>query len=269
MADGGGMPDVGGWDETVDAYATFAERDTGAFAPAMVAAAAVARGDAVLDLAAGTGALTLPLAATGARVAAVDWSPGMVAFLARRLREAYPGDPHRAEVMDGHALTFADASFDAALSLFGVMLFADFRAGLREMARVTRPGGRVVMGTWVGPTAPMRLFHDAVAAASPQVALPEPVAGMAAMGDERGMAAELTTVGLVDIRVDRLVRPWSATRLEVAVAAPTMLARMPPWPTLSDAERAATLRAMRVIADRDAGAPFESTALVGVGVKPG
>src|SRR3546814_13231114 len=53
-----------------------------------------------------------------------------------------------ARVMDGQALALEDASFDAVFSIFGVIMFPDWRKGLAEMARVTRPGGQGVIVTW-------------------------------------------------------------------------------------------------------------------------
>jgi len=54
-------------------------------------------------------------------------------------------------VMDGHALEFADASFDIVGSQFGVMLFPDMPKGIDEMARVARPGGRVLVHAYGDP----------------------------------------------------------------------------------------------------------------------
>lgn len=263
-----GMPDSAGWDATVDAYALYAERDTGAFAAAMLALAAIGPGEEALDVAAGTGALTLPLAEAGARVTAIDWSPGMAAYLSRRLRAERPGEDHEVHAMDGQALGFEDARFDAALSLFGVMLFPDFRAGLSEMARVTRPGGRCVIGCWAELTAPMRLFRDAVATAVPDAPPPFAIPGMAAMGHADGTAAELELVGLTGVATERVTLPWSVGRREVAATADLMMAQMPPWPQLLPHQRAAVLAAMVEAAERDADLPFESTALIGVGRKP-
>ena len=263
------MPDIAGWDATVDAYVAYAERDTGAFAAPMLALADVCPGEHALDVAAGTGALTLPLIGTGARVTAIDWSPGMAAYLRRRLDESDPGHPHAVYAMDGQALSFADGAFDVALSLFGVMLFPDFRAGLAEMARVTRPGGRCVVGSWAGPTAPMRLLQEGAAAALPDLPTTTPIAGMDAMATVDGMTAELERVGLTAIRTEQVTMPWSASRAEIVGYADRMFAQMPPWRTLSADERAATHASMRRIAERDADQPFESTALIGVGYKAG
>src|SRR5690606_11409635 len=103
----------------------------------------------VLDVAAGSGALSLPAARLGARVLAVDISPGMVERLAARARAEGLANLET-RVMDGHALELEDNTFDLAASQFGVMLFPDLPRGLSEMARVTRPGGRVLVVTF-GP----------------------------------------------------------------------------------------------------------------------
>jgi ubiquinone/menaquinone biosynthesis C-methylase UbiE len=87
-------------------------------------------------MATGTGALALAAARTGAQVLATDFSPGMVACVAAA------GLPNvEARVMDGQALDLPDARFDAAFSIFGVIMFPDWRKGLAEMRRVTKPGG--------------------------------------------------------------------------------------------------------------------------------
>ena len=79
---------------------------------------------------------------------ATDFSPGMVACVAAA------GLPNvETRVMDGQALDLPDASFDAAFSIFGVIMFPDWRKGLAEMRRVTRPGGYGVVAPvgWGAP----------------------------------------------------------------------------------------------------------------------
>jgi ubiquinone/menaquinone biosynthesis C-methylase UbiE len=89
------------------------------------------------------------MAATGARVTAIDGSPRMVERIGGRARSARLAID--ALVMDGEALDFPAASFDAAISVFGVILFPDAAKGLAEMRRVVRSGGRVAVVTWTQP----------------------------------------------------------------------------------------------------------------------
>lgn len=112
--------------------------------------AGVGSGTRFLDVACGSGALALPAARRGARVTAVDLSPAMIERLEARVREE--GLEHvEARVMDGHALDLDDGVFDVSASQFGVMLFPDLPRGLREMVRVTRPGGRVALVAFGAP----------------------------------------------------------------------------------------------------------------------
>lgn len=102
-----------------------------------------------LDVAAGSGALSIPAARLGARVLAVDRSPVMLALLMARARTE--GLDIDTRVMDGHALELEDDSFDIVGSQFGVMLFPDMPKGVSEMARVVRPGGRALMNVYGDP----------------------------------------------------------------------------------------------------------------------
>lgn len=102
---------------------------------------------AVLDVAAGPGTLSLVAAERGLRVTAVDFAGRMLAELCRRADNR--GLFHPAAVLgDGESLPFADASFDASFSMFGVIFFASPAQGLREMLRVLRPGGLAVVSAW-------------------------------------------------------------------------------------------------------------------------
>jgi ubiquinone/menaquinone biosynthesis C-methylase UbiE len=103
----------------------------------------------LLDVAAGSGALSIPAARLGAQVLAVDQSARMLELLAARAR----GDGLSVEtrIMDGHALALDDGSFQMAGSQFGVMLFPDMPKGIREMARAVEPGGRVLMTVYGDP----------------------------------------------------------------------------------------------------------------------
>ena len=103
-------------------------------------------GDVVLDLAAGTGTSSQPFADRGATVVPCDFSLGML----RVGKQARPHLPFTAG--DGTRLPFADDSFDAVTISFGLRNIVDPLAGLREMLRVTRPGGRLVVCEFSHPT---------------------------------------------------------------------------------------------------------------------
>jgi len=106
-------------------------------------------GMSFLDVAAGSGSLSIPAARLGAQVLATDQSPVMLELLRARARKEKLELETR--VMDGHALELADRQFDLAGSQFGVMLFADMPQGIREMARVVKPGGRVLLHVYGDP----------------------------------------------------------------------------------------------------------------------
>jgi SAM-dependent methyltransferase len=102
-----------------------------------------------LDVAAGSGALSIPAARLGARVLAVDQSAAMLELLSARARSEQLCIETR--IMDGHALDLETGSFDMAGSQFGVMLFPDMPTGISEMARVVKPGGIVLMNVYGDP----------------------------------------------------------------------------------------------------------------------
>jgi ubiquinone/menaquinone biosynthesis C-methylase UbiE len=127
---------------------------------ALLDAARVGGGAAVLDVASGPGYAAARAAARGAEVTAIDVSPEMVELAA----SLHPGV--RFEVADAGALPFADASFDAVVANFLMPHVADLPGVVAELARVVRPGGRVALTTW-DPDAPgfLRALMQAVAAA--------------------------------------------------------------------------------------------------------
>ncbi len=104
----------------------------------------------VLDLGCGDGTTAVPLAETGADVTGIDIARNLVAAGNARAKQLGLGD--RLTFREGDACELAgvdDASFDLTLSVFGAMFAPKPFDVAKEMVRVTKPGGRVVMGNWI------------------------------------------------------------------------------------------------------------------------
>ena len=157
-------------------------------------------GELVLDLAAGTGTSSQPFRDRGATVVPCDFSVGM-------LRVGKKARPHLPFVAgDGTRLPFGDATFDAVTISFGLRNIVDPDAGLRELLRVTRPGGRIVVCEFSSPTwTPFRtLYTEYLMKALPAVARavsssPDAYVYLAesirAWPDQAGLAARLQRAG--------------------------------------------------------------------------
>jgi len=141
--------------------------------------AALSPGDRALDVATGTGDLALELArrvSPGGEVVATDFSERMLE-LARAKANARPVDGAQVVIQSANALDlpFDDGEFDAATVGFGARNFSDLEQGLREMARVVRPGGRVVVLEITTPQKPplaqfFELWFDRIVPALGRVA---------------------------------------------------------------------------------------------------
>ena len=125
-------------------YERTAERLTPAADVAVEALGPLA-GKRVVDVGCGTGNAALAAARAGARAVGIDLSERLVDVA--RGRTAAEGLDAEFAVGDATALPVADGSFDAAVSVFGV-IFAEAEAAARELLRVVRPGGRIVLTTW-------------------------------------------------------------------------------------------------------------------------
>jgi demethylmenaquinone methyltransferase / 2-methoxy-6-polyprenyl-1,4-benzoquinol methylase len=113
----------------------------------LVAMAAVQPGEKALDLCCGTGDIAFALRAAGAEVVGLDFSRAMLAVAGKRAKDApLAGAAPAVQFMPGDALRvpFGDAAFDIVTIGYGLRNLASWEVGLEEMARVTRPGGRLL-----------------------------------------------------------------------------------------------------------------------------
>jgi demethylmenaquinone methyltransferase/2-methoxy-6-polyprenyl-1,4-benzoquinol methylase len=115
----------------------------------------------ILDVATGTGDFALAaLRLEPERVVGVDIAEKMLAIGREKIRRRGEEDRVTFEQGDAEHLPFPDAAFDAAIAAFGVRNFENLNRGLREMARVLKPGGRVIVLEFSRPkAAPFRQFY--------------------------------------------------------------------------------------------------------------
>ncbi len=163
---------------------------------------APAAGERILDLAAGTGVSTVELTKSGAWCLATDFSMGMLQAGRHRGVPMVAGDALH--------LPFADASFDGALISFGLRNLVDTKAGLAEIRRVVKPGGRLVVCEFSTPVIkPFRtLYMEYLMKALPKVAVrvssnPDAYVYLAesirAWPDQAALAEIMTSAGWTDV----------------------------------------------------------------------
>jgi demethylmenaquinone methyltransferase / 2-methoxy-6-polyprenyl-1,4-benzoquinol methylase len=171
-------------------------------------AVAAGSGQRVLDLAAGTAVSTVEFARAGAWCVAADFSLGMLRAGQRRATKCRNVPLVAADAL---ALPFTDGAFDAVTISFGLRNVADPGAALTELARVTRPGGQLVVCEFSTPTWRVfrTLYLEYLMGALPAIASrvssnPEAYVYLAesirAWPDQRALAAQIATAGWTDVR---------------------------------------------------------------------
>jgi len=264
------------WDAIADGYDRYVAPQEAELAGEALRLVGLAPGERFLDVAAGTGGLSLPAAHIGAEVLATDWSPAMIDRFTARAREQGLSKAE-GRVMDCHALDLPNDAFDVAGSQFGVMLVPDQARALREMVRVIKPAGRVVVIAYGAPGELefLQVFIAALQAVAPEFAgLPDdPPPLEFQVSDPAVLHRRLTDAGLRHVRVERTVeRPAFRSGQEMwdwvlyGNPIPGMLVA-----DLSNAQRARLLemldRIVRERADGTGRAHLANAINIGIGTK--
>ena len=264
------------WDAIAAMYDEHVAEGEAELAMAGLRLAGLEPGNTFVDVCAGTGGLSLPAARMGAKVLATDWAPRMIErFEARAAAEGLDAE---GRVMDCHDLQIADDTYDVAGSQFGVMLVPDQAQALREMVRVTRPGGRVLLIAYGDPGEfeALHTFVGAIQAVVPAFEGPgdEPMLEFQ-VADPADLRVRLEAAGLRDVVVDTTNRE----RIEVTSGRqlwdwclggnpiPGMLVA-----DLTDEQRADVIEVLdRMVRERSGGdgpAVLTAPLNIGVGTKP-
>jgi ubiquinone/menaquinone biosynthesis C-methylase UbiE len=255
-------PGIDHWNKVARTYQETAHGFTSQYARAALDCVSISADDYVLDVAAGTGALAFIAAQSGARVLATDFSPAMVACIA----EANVANIE-ARVMDGQALDLPDNTFDAVFSIFGVMMFQDWRKGLCEMHRVTKPNGVAVITTWKSEGAAtflllsqirQKLFPNRVNAKMPDA--------IHAWSDPTCFSDALKAAGFRDTNIHAVTKDFELP--VVGLEEPDKLFGMSEdWISLTQAERTEVVCEAQSMADGQPILRIPSTALIGVAIR--
>ena len=139
-----------GWDLAAQAYEPLWQAQLAGVQAELLACAALAPGEQVLDVACGTGLVAFAAADSvgpSGRVSGIDLSGQMVDAAQRRARSLGLANVDFAR-MDAENLALPDASFDVVLCALGLMYLPDLERAVQEMRRVMRPDGRVVIAVW-------------------------------------------------------------------------------------------------------------------------
>jgi SAM-dependent methyltransferase len=173
---------------------------------AILDAAAIERGQRLLDVGCGSGTLLAAGAAAGAAVVGVDISPGMVEAARRRVPEATVvlADAQTADLL----VAAPGAPFDRVVSRFGVMFFADPVTAFTNIFRATKPGAQMAFACWRGRDEnPMFTLGTSILQQRlpAQVEVPPPDApGPTAFADRNRLQALLSAAGWASIGIERL-----------------------------------------------------------------
>jgi SAM-dependent methyltransferase len=262
-----------GWEES----ALFVDQQLALATEALLDAAGIGEGDAVLDLASGPGGAGLAAAervGLDGTVVLSDVAAEMVAVAARR---ASANPQVSTAVFDQSQITAEDGHFDAVISRHGLMFVEDGAAAVREAIRVLRPGGRYAAMTW-GPREQNPWLGSVLDAVGEQFGVPFPppsIRGPFSLDDTTLLESVLRDGGLEGVQVKAIATPMHAASLQAwwervpKLAGPLAIAMAGMEPNVREEIKERALKAGASASRRDGDQiVFTGSVLIGSGHTP-
>ncbi len=193
------------WNLVADGYAETTMLMFEQYAEEAIAASHLKPGATVLDVACGPGTLALKLAPQAGKVHGIDFSESMLNVFRDKIAQA--GHEHiELHCGDAQALPYADETFDAAFSLFGLMFFPDRPKGFAEIYRTLKPGGSVAITSWapVDRSPAMMTMFGALRAMNPN--LPQPQRSVTTLENPERFKQEMIDAGFRNVEIRQVTR---------------------------------------------------------------
>ncbi len=200
------------WNLVADGYAETNMRVFELFAEEAIAASQIKPGATVLDVACGPGTLALKVARTASKVHGIDFSESMLAIFTKKIEQAGLRNIEL-HCGDAQALPYADQTFDAAFSMFGLMFFPDRKRGFAEIYRTLKPGGSIAVTSWapVDQSPAMQTMFGALRAIKPD--LPQPQRSVTTLENPEVFKQEMQDAGFHNVEIRSITKAFPVTTL--------------------------------------------------------
>jgi ubiquinone/menaquinone biosynthesis C-methylase UbiE len=193
------------WDLVANGYAETTMQMLAQYAEEAIAASRLKPGAAILDVACGPGTLALMVAREAGSVHGIDFSAPMLDIFKQHI-EQHGHKNITIQHGDAQALPYADNTFDAAFSMFGLMFFPDRCKGFTEIHRTLKPGGSIAVTSWapIDRSPAMQTMFGAIRAINPNI--PEPQKSIDTLENPDVFKQEMLDAGFRNVQIQSVTR---------------------------------------------------------------
>jgi ubiquinone/menaquinone biosynthesis C-methylase UbiE len=193
------------WDLVANGYAETTMQILAQYAEEAIAASHLKPGAAILDVACGPGTLALMVAREAGEVHGIDFSAPMLDIFKKHVERTGLNNISIRHG-DAQALPYANNTFDAAFSMFGLMFFPDRCKGFAEIYRALKPGGSIAITSWapIDRSPAMQMMFGAIRTINPNI--PEPQKSIDTLENPDLFKQEMLDAGFRDVKVQSVTR---------------------------------------------------------------